>query len=155
MYQPPPGQKSEQDQFPLQDTQFSHQPPVTRSPFDDDNYPADQHMPQYDHQPLLDSAAGPNLPYPPVDNSYPPVDNSYPPPLNSYPPQNNSYPPASPSASPYPQYNSNSPVGGPPTYFTPPSPNMHYGEAPRRQPRRYKTSMVYHLKIIIMILTLV
>lgn len=122
MYQPPPGQKSEHDQFPLQDTQFSHQPPVTRSPFDDDNYPADQHMPQYDHQPLLDSGVGPNLPYPPV---------------------NNNYPPSSPGASPYPQYNSNSPVGGPPTYFTPPSPNMHYGEAPRRQPRRYKTSRFY------------
>lgn len=125
MYQPPPpGQKSEQDQFPLQDTQFSHQPPVSRSPFDDDHYPADQHMPQYDHQPLLDSGMGANPQYPPVNN---------------YPP------PPSPGSSPYPQYNTNSPVGGPPTYFTPPSPNMHYGEAPRRQPRRYKTSK-YSLK---------
>jgi chitin synthase len=64
--------------------------------------------------------------------------------------------PSSPGASPYPQYNTNSPVGGPPTYFTPPSPNMHYGEAPRRQPRRYKTSKytivikkVWGIKILI------
>lgn len=118
MYQPPPGQKSEHDQFPLQDTQFSHQPPVTRSPFDDDHYPADQHTPQYDHQPLLDS-----------HNQYPPA-----------PPSNF---PSSPGGSPYPQYNTNSPTGGPPTYFAPPSPNMHYGEAPRRQPRRYKTSKLF------------
>lgn len=120
MYQP--GQKSEQDQFPLQDTQFSNQPPVTRSPFDDDHYPADQHMPQYDHQPLLASGMAPT---PPVGGGYPPVNN---------PP----YPPSPGETSPYPSYNSNSPTT--PQFFTPPSPNMHYGEAPRRQPRRYKTS---------------
>jgi chitin synthase len=122
MYQPPPGQKSESDQFPLQDTQFSNQPPITRSPFDDDHYPADQHMPQYDHQPLL--ASGMNQP------------------PTQYPPVNPPYPPASPS-SPYPPYNAGGAPPSPndvPQYFTPPSPNMHYGEVPRRQPRRYKTS---------------
>ncbi|KAK4510924.1 Chitin synthase, class 2 [Mucor velutinosus] len=119
MYQP--NQKSEHDQFPLQDTQFSNQPPVTRSPFDDDHYPADQHMPQYDHQPLLASSMPPGPP------GYPPVNN---------PP----YPPSPGDTSPYPSYSNNSSSPTIPQYFNPPSPNMHYGEAPRRQPRRYKTT---------------
>ncbi|CAO0802047.1 unnamed protein product [Mucor circinelloides] len=118
MYQP--NQKSEHDQFPLQDTQFSNQPPVTRSPFDDDHYPADQHMPQYDHQPLLASGMPPGPGYPPVNN----------------PP----YPPSPGDTSPYPSYSNNSSSPTIPQYFNPPSPNMHYGEAPRRQPRRYKTT---------------
>lgn len=122
MYQP--NQKSEHDQFPLQDTQFSNQPPITRSPFDDDHYPADQHMPQYDHQPLLASGMPPGPPGPP---GYPPVNNA-------------PYPPSPGGASPYPSYSNNSSSPTIPQYFNPPSPNMHYGEAPRRQPRRYKTS---------------
>lgn len=111
MYQPPPGQKSEYDQYPLQDTQFTNQPPITRSPFDDDRYPADNPPMHYDQQPLLHN--------PP---SYPPS--------NVYPPH--------PGDSPYPSYPGSSPSI--PQQFNPPSPNMHYGEAPRRQPRRFKTS---------------
>jgi chitin synthase len=58
----------------------------------------------------------------------------------SYPPPNF---PASPGdvPSPYPPYNAGPPSPGVPVNFaTPTSPNMHYGQAPRRQPRRYKTS---------------
>ncbi|KAI8354001.1 chitin synthase 2 [Blakeslea trispora] len=117
---PPPDHKAEHDQYPLQDTQFSNQPPVSRSPFDDDHYPADQHMPAYDQQPLLASGMAPA--------SYP-----------SHP-----YPPGPPSPgggmmSPYPSYGGESSPATP-QYFNPPSPNMHYGEAPKRQPRRYKTT---------------
>ncbi|CAO3670727.1 unnamed protein product [Rhizopus stolonifer] len=99
------GTKPEHDQFPLQDTQFSHQPPVHRSPFEDP-YPEDQ--PHYDQQPLLNSAP----PYPPTNFPTSPMDSS-----------------------PYPP----SPVV-PVTFNDPPSPNMHYGQAPTRQPRRYKTT---------------
>lgn len=111
MYQPPPGQKQEYDQYPLQDTQFTNQPPITRSPFDDDQYPTDNTPMHYDQQPLL---------------NHPP-----------YPPQN-LYPSHPGDVSPYPTYTNSSPSI--PQHFNPPSPNMHYGEAPRRQPRRFKTS---------------
>lgn len=118
----PEGPKPEHDQFPLQDTQFSNQPPVHRSPFEDP-YPEDQ--PHFDKQPLLTSPAYPPTQYP-----------TSPPPPNF---------PGSPAVQqPYPPFNNNpSPVSpGVPAYFNPapPSPNMHYGQAPRRQPRRFKTS---------------
>ncbi|CEG66965.1 Putative Chitin synthase 1 [Rhizopus microsporus] len=118
----PEGPKPEHDQFPLQDTQFSNQPPVHRSPFEDP-YPEDQ--PHFDKQPLLTSPAYPPTQYP-----------TSPPPPNF---------PGSPAVQqPYPPFNNNpSPVSpGVPAYFNPapPSPNMHYGQAPRRQPRRFKTT---------------
>ncbi|CEP15640.1 hypothetical protein [Parasitella parasitica] len=109
--------KSEHDQYPLQDTQFSNQPPVSRSPFEDDHYTVDQHTSHYDNQPLLHSTGG----------VYPPV-------------QNSPYPPSPGVASPYPSYSNNSSSPTVPQYFNPPSPNMHYGDVPKRQPRRYKTT---------------
>ncbi|KAI8889323.1 glycosyltransferase family 2 protein [Backusella circina FSU 941] len=114
MYQPP--NNPEQDQYPLQDTQFSNQPSVNRSPFEDP-YPDEHNVPA--HQPLLHSQT------------------------SVYPPSGNF--PNTPPVAPYPPYhnnNSSSPIVSQDNYvgFNPPSPNMHYGEAPRRQVRRYKTT---------------
>jgi chitin synthase len=120
MYQP--SNNPEQDQYPLQDTQFSNQPPVNRSPFEDP-YPDEHGTPA--HQPLLNSQT----------TVYPPSGN-----FQNTPP----YPP-------YHNNNSSSPVVPQDNYvgFNPPSPNMHYGEAPRRQVRRYKTSKVSFFIVII------
>lgn len=106
--------RSEHEQFPLHDTQFSYQPPVHNTPFGD-TYQEEQPQPFYDNQPLLTSP-----PYPPVHR-----------------------PPNPAVGSPYPPYqNPGPPSPGIPGNLNPlpPSPTMHYGQAPRRQPRRYKTS---------------
>lgn len=115
---PPPGHGPENDHYPLQETQFSNNPgPINRSPFEDP-YHEEQNQGAFDHQPLLNSHAGGYPPAPGTPATYPP----------------------SPGGS-LPQYPSSpsTPGGAYPTY-NPPSPNMHYGDAPRRQPRRYKTS---------------
>ncbi|KAG0749821.1 hypothetical protein G6F57_002962 [Rhizopus arrhizus] len=106
--------RSEHEQFPLHDTQFSYQPPVHNTPFGD-TYQEEQPQPFYDNQPLLTSP-----PYPPVHR-----------------------PPNPAVGSPYPPYqNPGPPSPGIPGNLNPlpPSPTMHYGQAPRRQPRRYKTT---------------
>ncbi|ORY91906.1 chitin synthase 2 [Syncephalastrum racemosum] len=106
---PPPGhhQKSEYDQYPLQDTQFAAQPVDRGDPFADPySEEHQQNMPVYDNQPLLNNPTG-----------------SF-----GYPPPGTPAAPASPFQQPSPQMQ------------PPPSPNMHYGGAPRRQPRRYKTT---------------
>ena len=128
----PPGQKSEYDQYPLQDTQFAQQPvdraepfrPQTVDPFADP-YP-DQPQHGYDHQPLLRDTPQ----FPSAEPPYPPQQQQ---PGFMAPPS--PQPPYGAPTSPNMQY------GG-----APPSPNMHYGGAPRRQPRRYKTStcILYH-----------
>lgn len=94
---PPTHHKSEYDQYPMHETNFSPRPGDRGSPF------ADPYMDQppmqrnnFDHQPLLQQPASPYV-----------------------------------GGSPHP------------VQFMPGSPNPHYGEAPRRQPRRYKTSKFF------------
>lgn len=108
---PPPGhQTPEYDQYPMQDTHFAPPQHVDRGDPFADPYP--------------DHAAAPGA----YDNQ--PLLRGSPAPY----PRNDEYfsPGAGAGAPPSPQ----------PEFpaFTPPSPNMHYGGAPRRQPRRYKTS---------------
>ncbi|KAI7851910.1 chitin synthase 1 [Circinella umbellata] len=70
----------------------------------------DQQRPAYDNQPLL---RDPPQPFYPSDNSF-----------------HQEQQPQQPGSSPSPHA----------AFAAPPSPNMHYGGAPRRQPRRYKTT---------------
>ena len=90
---PPTHHKSEYDQYPMHETNFSPRPGDRGSPFADPYMDPPMQRNNFDHQPLLQQPA-----------------------------------------SPY--------VGGSPrpVQFMPGSPNPRYGEAPRRQPRRYKTS---------------
>lgn len=98
------------DQYPMRETHFSPQPTDRRSPFVD---PYEDHAPPaptYDNQPLLRQHAT-GAPMSPYAGG-------------------GGYPQG--AGSPHAQF---APTGG-----MPGSPAMHYGEAPRRQPRRYKTS---------------
>ncbi|KAI7874287.1 chitin synthase 1 [Lichtheimia hyalospora FSU 10163] len=90
---PPTHHKSEYDQYPMHETNFSPRPGDRGSPFADPYMDPPMQRNNFDHQPLLQQPA-----------------------------------------SPY--------VGGSPrpVQFMPGSPNPRYGEAPRRQPRRYKTT---------------
>ncbi|KAL1931482.1 hypothetical protein VTP01DRAFT_9625 [Rhizomucor pusillus] len=98
------------DQYPMRETHFSPQPTDRRSPFVD---PYEDHAPPaptYDNQPLLRQHAT-GAPMSPYAGG-------------------GGYPQG--AGSPHAQF---APTGG-----MPGSPAMHYGEAPRRQPRRYKTT---------------
>lgn len=120
---PPPGGKSEYDQYPL--NQFTAHEMDRSSPFSDP-YPQEnpgQNPGVYDHQPLLhhtDTPGGFHTPGGP------------PPPGAGGPP-----PPFAPP-SPHANFVADSPQMAP--AFSPDSPNLHYGAAPRRQPRRFKTT---------------
>ena len=104
--------------------------------------PPPGHKSEYDQYPLQDTQFAPQPvermdpfadPYP--DQQRPAYDNQpllRDPPQPFYPPDNSFHQeqPQQPGGSPSPR----------PAFVAPPSPNMHYGGAPRRQPRRYKTS---------------
>ncbi|ORZ17345.1 chitin synthase 2 [Absidia repens] len=110
------------------------------SPFSDP-YPQEapgQNPGVHDHQPLLhntDTPGGFHTPPPPFNGGPPPPAGAGGPPPPGMPGA-----PPSPFGPPSPHANfaANSPQMQP--YFSPDSPNLHYGAAPRRQPRRFKTT---------------
>lgn len=109
---PPPG-NSDHDQYPL--NQFTAHDMDRSSPFSDP-YPQEAPGPGgFDHQPLLHN-----------------------PPMGFQPPPPPGGPP-SPFAEPSPHAGF-APSPQVPGSYPPGSPNLHYGAAPRRQPRRFKTS---------------
>lgn len=95
------------EQYPLQDTTFSHQPPMERG-HDPLSFHDEQHQQiEAMEQPLLGSPATPN--------------------------------PNGPR-SPFSRVQGG---GGGLQFVEPASPGPRYGEAPRRQPRRYKTGKYF------------
>ncbi|KAI8339622.1 chitin synthase 1 [Chlamydoabsidia padenii] len=115
---------SDYDQYPL--NQFTAHEMDRSSPFADP-YPQEQPGhgagPGFDHQPLLHNT---DL------GGYPPSGMPSAPPLGGGPP--------SPYGQPSPHANFAPSPQGPSFPGVPDSPNLHYGAAPRRQVRRYKTT---------------
>lgn len=135
MYPPPPtgppqlpshlGSDDEYDQYPLNERDFIERTPVMQSPFSDP-YPVETHeppMPTYDSQPLLQQ----NHPIMPTAMPLPYANNRYSTPTS--PPPNQDV---------FNDNNKFNTEGTTPPYFT---------GAPRRQPRRYKTSK-YSLHVL-------
>ncbi|RUO96548.1 chitin synthase N-terminal-domain-containing protein, partial [Jimgerdemannia flammicorona] len=110
----PPNNGGFPDQYPLHDTHFSEQQPMSRAPnFAADPYP--DHPEDFRAYGGGDYMAEPLLQTNPVG---PPV--GVPPAFDAYGNQAQAQPGV--------------------RFQAPPSPGPHYGEAPRRQPRRYKTT---------------
>ncbi|KAI9486061.1 MAG: chitin synthase 1 [Benjaminiella poitrasii] len=123
------------EQYPLNDTSFVEQRPVMQSPFSDP-YTVEEHappMPTYDsNQPLLPHNSHTSMPMPPaplssmqspfIDGPSPYSEGPLPPPLSS---------PFLDGPSPPPMMDPSFGNESPPVYYT---------GAPRRQPRRYKTT---------------
>ncbi|OZJ02826.1 Chitin synthase 1 [Bifiguratus adelaidae] len=129
MYQPPPPEHEqpypERDQYPLQDTQFHPQAMNRSTSYNADPY-GDEEAPYNDHMdmPLLPPSGAPPISYQ-LQETY----------AQPQPPSVHFGPGGQPVGTPggmgiYP--------GPDPGSF--PSPGPHFGEAPRRQPRRYKTT---------------
>lgn len=120
---PPHGDEEDYDRYPLETTRFNEQQPVLhqQSPFED-SYTVEEHappIPVYEDQPLLHNSQ-------PIIS--PQISPSIPMPSPGHSPYS-----SVPTNEPYPQYPTADigDNGQQPVYFT---------GAPRRQPRRYKTS---------------
>jgi chitin synthase len=122
--QRPPHGEEEFERYPLE-TRFNEQQPVLQqSPFED--YVVEEHappLPVYEDQPLLQTSQ-------PV-MSPPRMSPSIPMPFPDHGPYS-----SVPTNEPYPQY----PPADMGESFGNNSPDMYFTGAPRRQPRRYKTS---------------
>lgn len=126
---PPHGDEQDFERYPLETTRFNEQQPVMQqSPFED-SYTVEEHappIPVYEDQPLLQSSQ-------PITSPPPRMSPSIPMPFPDHGPYS-----SVPTNEPYPQYppaaigeTFGNQADSPPVYFT---------GAPRRQPRRYKTS---------------
>ncbi|KAI8069868.1 chitin synthase 2 [Gongronella butleri] len=111
--QPSPGPNRDYDQYPM--NQFTAQEVERASPFADPSYPP----PGHDSQPLLHNTVEPGF------HAVPP------------PPQHGGQPSPHANFAPSPHANF---APSPQFPNDPSSPNLHYGSAPRRQPRRFKTT---------------